>query len=199
VIRLPKAAAPLVAYSTDDTEDPMYRALLSTIVAALIGIAGLAPAADAANVFSSNSNAVPFAVADGLAYWEHNIPGLGASSMCGGTWFSTVWVPQQNMRNLTTATEATFTYTQLYNSTTYRYCAIVMNSTYGFTGNSWAAFCTDVTHEIGNLLGFKEQNLATWYDPQDVMEPDGHENISSGYGHGAVPAQCAAIPSGLHY
>jgi hypothetical protein len=177
----------------------MKRALMTAILAGLIGIACPTPAALAANVFSANSNAVPYSVADGLAYWEHNVPGLGPSSMCGGTWFSTIWVPQQNMRNLTTATEATFTYTQLYNSASYRYCAIVMNSTYGFTGNSWAAFCTDVTHEIGNLLGFKEQNKSTWYDPQDVMEADGKENIAAGYGRGVVPAQCAAIPAGLHY
>jgi hypothetical protein len=177
----------------------MTRLLLATIVAGVVALAGLAPAADASNVFTTNSNAIPYAVSDGLAYWEHNIPGLGASSMCAGTWFSTVWVPQQNMRNATTATEATFRYTQLYNSNTYRYCAIVMNSTYGFTGNSWAAFCTDITHEIGNLLGFKEQNAAAWYDPQDVMEADGKEKISLGYGRGAVPAQCAAIPPGLHY
>jgi hypothetical protein len=130
----------------------MKRLLLSMIVTGLIGMAGLAPAAGASNAFSTNSNAVPYAVADGLAYWA-----------------------------------------------TYRYCAIVMNSTYGFTGNSWAAFCTDIAHEIGNLLGFKEQNAATWYDPQDVMEADGKEKISLGYGRGAVPAQCAAIPAGLHY
>jgi hypothetical protein len=177
----------------------MKRTLITALLAGLVGLAGLAPVASAANVFSSNSNAVPYAVADGLAYWEHNIPGLGANSMCAGTWFSAVWAPQQDMRSLTTATEATFTYTQLYNTTTYRYCAIVMNSTYGFSGNSWAAYCTDVTHEIGNLLGFKEQNQSTWYDPQDVMEADGNENVSSGYGKGAVPAQCAAIPPGLHY